>query len=206
MTDEFFKELQSNWRGQDVALGDALSRLRRQRWRPHLALGLELLATAATMGVGVWFASMAITLQSVLFGMSAGILLIAAPALAVAAWLARKDSLHWEDETADSVLVSGIRRADASLKVLRLGRVHLWLIAAFVAVLWTLELGGLIGARDFLVLYTLMCAATAAFYLPWLAWRERRVKRDRAVCEHLLGELQAGDRQDAARDDSKATS
>ena len=193
MTDEFLEELQSSWRGQQAGI-DVLSRLRRQRWRPHLALGFELLGTAVSMGVGVWFATMALELRSLLFGMSAGILLIAAPALAVAAWLARKDSLRWEDETPESVLVSGVRRADASLKVLRLGRVHLALIVAFVLILWVAELGGLISARDFLVLYTLVCAATVALYLPWIAWRVKRVGGERAACQQLLDELRAGDR------------
>ena len=121
-------------------------------------------------------------------------MLIAAPALAAAGWLARKDSLRWEEETPESVLVSGVRRADASLKVIRLGRVHLVVIAAFVVVLWASELGGLISARDFLVFYTLVCAAVAAFYLPWFAWREKRVNRERAECQRLLDDLRAGDR------------
>ena len=122
------------------------------------------------------------------------VLLIVAPALAVATWIARKDSLHWEEETPESVLISGLRRADASLKVIRLGRVHLAVIAAFVVVLWATELGGLISARDFLVFYSLVCAAAAAFYLPWFAWREKRVNQERAVCQRLLDDLRAGDR------------
>ena len=194
MNDEFLEELQTSWRGQDVALSDTLSRLRRQRWRPHLALGFELLATAVTMGVGLWFAWLAVPLKSLLFGVSAAILLIAAPALAVGAWLARKSTLRWEEETPETLLISGMRRADASLKVLRLGRVHLALIVAFVGVLWVLELGGLIGARSFLVIYTLICGATVALYLPWIAWREKRVNQERAVCRRLLDDLREGDR------------
>jgi hypothetical protein len=191
MTDEFLEELQLSWRSQDVALADVQAQLRRQRWRPHLALGFELLGAAVTMAVGVWFALGAAKLGSLLLAMSAGVLLIAAPALAVAAWVARKDTLRWEEETPESVLVSGLHRADASLKVLRLGRVHLAVIAAFVAVLWATELGGLISARSFLVLYTLVCAATAAFYLPWIAWREKRLNQERAVCQRLLDDLRA---------------
>jgi hypothetical protein len=194
MNDEFLEELQSSWRGQDVALADMKARLRRQRWRPHLALGYELLGTAAAMGVGVWFALLAVRLGSLLFAMSAAILLIAGPALAVGAWLARKDSLRWEEETPESVLVLGVRRAEASLRVIRLGRVHLVVIVAFVLVLWASELVGLISARDFLVLYSLICAATVVLYLPWLAWRERRVNQERAVCQRLLEDLRAGDR------------
>ena len=194
MADEFLEELQSSWRGQDVAFADVLARLRRQRWRPHLALGFELLGTVIAMGVGVWFALVAVQQDSLLLAMSAGIMLIAAPALAVATWIARKDSLQWEDETPESVLISGLRRADASLKVLWVGRVHLAVIAAFVAILWASELGGLINARDFLVFYTLVCAAMVAFYLPWFAWREKRVNRERAECQRLLEDLRAGDR------------
>jgi hypothetical protein len=193
MTDDFLAGLRSSWRSQDAELTDLLVRLRRQRWRPHLALALELLATAVTMGVGVWFATIALEQRSLLFGMSAGILLFAAPALAAMAWVARRDSLRWEEETPESVLVSGMRRAEASLKVLRLGRVHLGLIAAFVVALWAMELGGWIGARGFLVIYTLICAAIAAIYLPWLAWRRKRVERECAECRRLLEDLRAGD-------------
>jgi hypothetical protein len=193
MNDEFLQGLQSSWRGQDASLATMQARLRRQRWRPHLALGYELLGTVAVMGVGIWFALIAVRQGSLLFAMSAGVLLIAAPALALAAWLARKDSLRWEDETPESVLVLGVRRADASLKVLRLGRVHLAVIGAFVVILWVSELIGLIDARDFVVLYTLVCAATAAFYLPWLAWRQKRVIRERAMCQRLLDDLRDGE-------------
>ena len=194
MTDEFLEELQSSWRDQDVAFAEVHARLRRQRWRPHLALAFEILCTAIAMGVGVWFALVAVRETSLLLAMSAGILLIAAPALAAAGWLARKDSLRWEEETPESVLVSGLRRADATLKVIRLGRVHLVVIAAFVVVLWASELGGLISARDFLVFYTLVCAAVATFYLPWFAWRQKRVSQERAKCQRLLDDLRAGDR------------
>jgi len=194
MTDEFLEELQSSWRDQDVAFAEVHARLRRQRWRPHLALGFELLGTALAMGVGIWFALVAVRQSSLLLAMSAGVLLIAAPALAAATWLARKDSLRWEEETPESVLVSGLRRADASLGVIRLGRVHLALIGAFVLVLWASEWGGLISARDFLVFYTLVCTAAAAFYLPWFAWRQMRVNRERAECQRLLNDLREGDR------------
>jgi hypothetical protein len=193
MTDEFLDELQSTWRGQEVAYGDVHARLKRQRWKPHLALGYELLCAAVVIGVGIWFALTAIRQGSLLFAMSAGVLLIAAPALTVAAWLARKDSLRWEEETPESVLVLGVRRAEASLKVLRLGRVHLAVVGAFVAVLWASELIGLISARDFLVLYTLVCAAGAALYLPWLAWRQKRLNQELAVCQRLLDDLRDGE-------------
>lgn len=193
MADEFLEELQTNWRGQGAEFTEAHERLRRQRWWPHLALGYELAATVVVMGVGVWFALMAWKLDSLLFGMSAVILLLAAPALAVAAYLARKDSLRWEEETPESVLVAGVRRADASLRIVRLGRVHLAVIAAFVALLWACETAGLIHARDFLVLYTVVCAVTVACYLPWLAWREKRVRQERDTCQRLLREIAAGE-------------
>jgi hypothetical protein len=192
VTDEFLEELQASWRDQEVGFAAVHARLRRQRWRPHLALGIELIGTAVAMVVGLWFTLMAVRLESLLFAMSAGVLLIAAPALAVALWLARKDSLRWEEETPESVLIAGLRRADASLKVFRLGRVHLAVIGAFVLVLWASELGGLISARGFLVFYTLVCAASAASYLPWLAWRERRVNQEREQCQRLLDDLRAG--------------
>jgi hypothetical protein len=193
MADEFLDELQANWRGQDAAFTEVHARLRRQRWRPHLALGFELATTAVAMAVGVWFALTAWRHGSLLYGMSAAILLLASPVLAVATWLARKDSLRWEEETPESILVAAVRRADASLRVGRLVRVHLAVIAAFVVVLWACEVAGLIHARTFLVFYTAVCAVTAAGSLPWLAWREKRLYRERATCERLLTEITAGD-------------
>jgi hypothetical protein len=38
--------------------------------------------------------------------------LIAPPALAVTAWVARKHNLRWEEETPGSVLICGLRRVD----------------------------------------------------------------------------------------------
>ena len=56
--------------------------------------------------------------------------------------LARRQSLAWEDETPESILRIGIRRADATLRAIQIGRWHLALIAGFVVVLWLLADAG----------------------------------------------------------------
>jgi len=75
--------------------------------------------------------------------------------------------------------------------VLRLGRVHLSVIGAFVAALWATQFAGWIDAIDFLAIYTVICAVTVALYLPWISWRERRVTAERAECRRLLDDLRA---------------
>ena len=121
---------------------EVVRRLQRARWTPHLVLGLEVLGCCLALGVGVWFAWVAAhqTEHKLLFTLSAAVLLIAAPVLGVATALARRPSLAWDDETPESILRIGIRRAEASLQAMRVGRWHVAIIAGFVALLWALQL------------------------------------------------------------------
>jgi hypothetical protein len=191
MADEDLLKVREDWRRQDSAFAVVYSRLRRNRWRPHLALALEIVSSIVTLVTGLWFAWLAWNLSSLLFGLSAIVLLLATPAFALAAILIRKDTLRWDEETAEGVLTAGLRRANASLRAIRVGRWHVVVIAVFVAVLWVMEAMGLIAALRFLVFYTSVCAAILIPYLKWLAWRERRVRGEREACQRLLNELTA---------------
>src|SRR5687768_3634020 len=107
MADDFLQKLRGDWHRQDAGFAEVHARLRRTRWRPHWMLALELVSAAVALAVGVWFARVALELSSLLFAMSAAVLLLAVPALSVAAIVARRDSLRWDDETPAGVLRAG---------------------------------------------------------------------------------------------------
>lgn len=191
MSDEFLSRLQAQWRQQDATFVEIHEGIRRARWRPHIVLGIELVASAVGFGVGLWFAWVALAQRSLLFALSAAVMLVAVPAFAAAAFVARKSSLRWEEETPQSVLRVALRRADASLRVIRVGQWHSIVAAAFVALLWLLEWAELIQARRFLILYTALMTGALGAQFAWMRWRGDRVREQRAVCQRLLDELEA---------------
>jgi hypothetical protein len=138
--------------------------------------------------VGLWFAWVAVNNAEhrLLFALSAAILLIAVPVLGVATAMMRRSSLAWDDETPETILRIGIRRAEASLQVMRVGRWHIAIIAGFVAVLWLLQLLGLIDALGFLIFYTAVCAIVSLGSWIWMAWRIKAVSAERDACRRLL--------------------
>lgn len=195
MTDEMLRRMQQDWQSQEYDAGAVVQRLRRHRWMPHWILALELLGCAFALGTGVWFAWMAVQGQEhrLLLALSSLILVISAPVLGVASVLARRQSLAWEDETPESILRIGIRRADATLRAIQIGRWHLAVIAGFVMVLWILQALGFIAAVDFLVFYTLVCGAVSLGWWLWMRGRTRSAIAERDECSRLLTALQAGD-------------
>lgn len=192
MTDELVRELQRDWQSLDCDADEIVRRLRRNRWMPHLVLALEILGCVLALCVGLWFAWVAVNNSEhrLLFTLSAGILLIAVPVLGVATAMARRASLAWDAETPESILRIGVRRAEASLRVMRVGRWHIAIIASFVAVLWMLQLMGFIDAWAFLVFYTAVCAIVSLVSWFWMARRIRAVSAERDACARLLTTLQ----------------
>lgn len=191
MTDELIRSLKSDWQAQEYDVSHVLRRLRRARWAPHLVLALEVIGCCIALGVGIWFAWVAVNHagHKLLYTLSAAVLLIAAPVLGVATALARRPGLAWDDETPESILRIGIRRADASLQAMRVGRWHIAIIAGFVALLWALQWLRLIEAREFLVLYTSVCLVVSLGSWLWMAWRTRNLRAERDACVHLLADL-----------------
>jgi hypothetical protein len=194
MTDDFLLEAQANWRRQDAGFVDVQAHLRRTRLIPIAILVLELLGAAIGLAVGVWFAWVAAVSGELIFALSAIVMIGAMPPVAVATVLARRNSLRWEDETPDSVLRVGLRRAEATLAAIRISRWGVVVIVAFNAVLWAFQLAGLLDALDFLTLYSSASAATCIAGLLWLSWRQKRVVREHAACQRLLNDLQAAER------------
>jgi hypothetical protein len=192
MNDDFIRSLKSDWQSQDIDAGKVLRRLRRSRWVPHIVLGAEVLVLTLSFLVGLWFAWAAVHHEqhNLLFAVSAGVLLLTAPALGVASVMARRRSLAWDVETPASLLSVGIRRAESSLRAIRIGRWHIAIIAVFVVTLWILEASGVIQAIDFLTIYTVICVALSVVSWLWMVWRERRVRSEHAACARLLETLQ----------------
>jgi hypothetical protein len=192
MNDDFLRRLQADWQSRDNDADQVLRRLHRHRWTPHIVLGGEILVCALAFLVGLGFAWIAMhdEQHKLLFALSAAVLLLAAPALCVAAVMARRPSLAWDVETPESLLKVGMRRAESSLRAIRIGRWHVAIIAAFVLTLWIVEALGFIHAIDFLISYTTVCLVVSVASWLWMRWRENRVRSEHAACIRLLAALQ----------------
>ena len=191
MTDELLRSLQRDWQSQEYDASHVVGRLRRARWTPHFVFALEVLGCCIALGVGAWFAWVAAhqSEHRLLLALSAAVLLVAVPVLGVATALARRSSLAWDDETPESILRIGIRRADASLRAMRVGRWHVAVVAGFVVLLGALQLLKLIDAREFLVVYSSVCLVVSVGCWIWIAWRVRAVRAERDACIRLLATL-----------------
>jgi MFS family permease len=144
----------------------------------HFALAWAVGAVVA----GIWCAFLAWQLASPWRGMLAVTLLLSAPMLAVAVFLARPRG------PSDGDLLADIHRADKSLRAVRLARAHLGVAGSYVFVLWFCQLTGYMSLREFLVFYTVAFVLAAASFLPWLQSSERQLLDERAECRRLLGE------------------
>ena len=165
------------------------------RWRRNLVSwgwDLALLTSIAAIVAGVWLAFLCWKLSSPLSGLFAVLLVLAGPAMAVAVVVVRPDAPGEPGEPPESVLVDRIHRAEAALKIVRLGRAHIGVIGSYVVILWICETSGMVSLEGLLVFMTFACAISAVAYLPWLAARERRLYEERAELRRQLGELEAG--------------
>ena len=193
MADEDLLTLRAEWRRQDATFKDVYARLRRSRWQPHALFALELAGAMLSLAIGLWFAIVAVRLGSLLFALSATVMLLAMPVFVVGTVLARKHSLRWDEETPEGMLGVALRRADASLQAIRVGRWQVTIIVSFVAILWATQVIGLIDVVGFLVFYSAVSAATIIPYVLWLGRREQRLLAERAVCRRLLEDLAASE-------------
>lgn len=189
MNDPFFESIRDDWH----AAGDSvvLHRLRRHRWTPHLMLALEMSGCVIALLIGLWFAWVALHVESnaLLFGLSAAVLLLASPLFGIAIFVTRRPSLRWDEATPETLLETGIRRTDASLRAILLGRMHIGVIAGFVTVLWMAEALQFIHARSFLIFYSLVSVIACAVQLIWFRTSARRLRKERDTCTRLLAEL-----------------
>lgn len=196
MIDEQWAALRAGWRRQDTDSAAIYARLRRERWRPHVVLALELLGALLTLVVGGWYAWAAVKQQSLLLALSALVLLLSMPAFALGTLRARRGSLRWEEETPEAMLAVALRRTEASLRAIGVGRWQIAILVVFVAVLWTTQALGYIDALGFLVYYTVITFGAAIPYGVWLGGRQRRLLAEQAACRRMLQELSEAQRAD----------
>lgn len=198
MNDDFLRRLQADWQSQPDHADPVLRRLRRNRWTPHWVLAAEILLCVLAFVAGVWFAWSAWHDEQhrVLLALSSAVLLLVAPALGIASVKARRPGLAWDIETPESLLKVGMRRAESSLRAIRIGRWHVAIIAAFVILLWIAQALGFIHAVDFLVLYTTLCLGVCLVSWFWMRWREARARSEHESCVRLLAALQVDPGQD----------
>lgn len=191
MSDDFLRQARTAWQAEHTDVGEMLRKLRRKRWAVHRALTVEWIGGAAAFMVGVFFFAMSVWTHQLLFILSAVVLLVGMPLSMSANLQAHRTGLRWEDETPEGVVATVLRRAETSLKTIRIGRWGVLAIGAFVAVLWIAQAAGLIRAASFLKLYTAAAFITCAPYLLYLHRRERRALGERAACQRMLDELVA---------------
>jgi hypothetical protein len=90
-----------------------------------------------------------------------------------------------------AVVFDHLHRAERSLRVLRLGRGLLSLICSAVVLFWVVEGFQMVDMMALLIPSTILCFATACFYLPWLASREPGLRAQHAAAQRRLKELKA---------------
>ena len=190
MSDDFLSQAQAAWRAEPVDIAAMHQRLRRTRWAAHAVLAAELIGGCVAFGVGLVFFAVALRAHDLLFPLSAVMLLAGMPLTMSAALRIRRPSLKWEDATPRDVVVTALRRVDATLQMVRVSRWGVGAIAAFVATLWLAQAIGAVNAAWFLRIYTLAALAICAPYWLYLRHRERRAGHERDVCMRLLAELE----------------
>ena len=158
----------------------------------RLGWDLALALAIGAMFTGLWLAFLAWQLASPLFALLAVLLVLAAPAFAIAILVARPGAPAIAGEPPQNALVDGVHRADALLRILALGRAHVWVITSDMVIMWICEISGMVSLKNLLVFMTLACIVTIVGYLPWLAKCEQRLYDERAELQRRLGELEAG--------------
>lgn len=188
MNDEFLRSLKGEWQSQHADVDASLARLRARRWVPHIQLAVEVVLTLAATLVGVSFAFRAMSAHSnrLLFALSAAVMLLIVPIACFIGARLRRRSLHWDDQTPEALLETGLRRAKVSLRVLQLSRWNSVILVGFVTILWIVQWLGWIQAHDFLVLYTSLCFAISVLTWVWTVWSRKRWQREAASYKRLL--------------------
>lgn len=192
MTDPFLQDLQRDWHRQEAGIADLMRRMRRARYVPHLLLAIEILGGLVGLAGGLFILVAAIRTGEALFYLAAPVLLVGTPLLAIASLRARRGSLRWEDETAESVLRTALARAEGSERAIQVGRWSVYTLAGFVVALWVALACRIIGHAGFVVGYSVACAAALAAAWAWLEFRTRRVRRELAGCRAALAEFEGG--------------
>jgi len=152
---------------------------------------IALIVAASAMAAGAWLGYQAWSLDSFRHGATAVVLLLAAPALAVAAVLSRNVAGTADEGSSPFELMERLQRLDQSLRAVQLARAHIYVGASYAVVLGICEATGLIASRELVLFYGAAIVIAAAGYLPWTSRQEARLREERATCRQLLGERKA---------------
>lgn len=190
MTDDFLRDAQAQWRATPGQVTVLHARLRRTRWVPHLLLSIEVAGALVAFLVGLFYVAEALRTREFLFILSAVALLSGMPLAIDASIRIRRDSLRWEEETPDSIVSTALRRAEASLKIVRLGRLGIAAIVGFTLLLWLAQAIGLVNPPEFLLIYTGGAGVVCLLYHWHLRRHERKMRDEQVSCQRLLAELE----------------
>lgn len=151
-----------------------------------VALGMAV----AVLLSGVSLAFLAWQHRSTQLALSALLVVLAAPALAVAAVLLRIGR-QVELRATAAALIDALDAMDTGLRVIRMARAHAWVMVSYAVVLWVCQAGRLIDAREFVSGFTLMIIIALCAYLPWLSRQERRALERLDAGRHRLREARS---------------
>jgi hypothetical protein len=132
-----------------------------------------LFVAAAAMAAGLLLAYLAWQRSSLPLAQACLLLLFAAPAFAVAAVLARNRQLEPALAAPPHAFVDALSRAEFALRLIKVARAHVCVLAVHALVMWICQAGGLIDAPHWVAGYLVIVAVSLAGYLPWLGRRER---------------------------------
>jgi MFS family permease len=188
--DDFLEGLRDDWRRAPVDLSQirALT-TRRQLWVGLLNL-LSLAGALVAPALGLWFVWRAIALQDAIAAIGALALFVAAPALWLEYVEGRRTRKMRYDDTPRGVLLQA-RQQLAFSRRMQLGcRMCAIILGTGAAALLLLGLIDAGSARRAFVTASAW-GVTAAGTWMWGVWRRRRIERESAQCEALLGDLDA---------------
>ena len=150
------------------------------------------IVAALLMAAGAWFGYLGWTLDSYACSVTAVLLLFGAPALALAAILARNPADAPDEHTSAFALMERLQRLDLSLRAVQLARAHVYVGASYAVVLGVCQATRLIDSREFVLFYAAAMLVAAAAYLPWCQRQERHLHSQRALHRRLMGDRKAG--------------
>jgi hypothetical protein len=153
-----------------------------------------LMLCGAAAAAGIVCAYLASTRASLPLGVTAVVLLLAAPPVAVVGLLARNSTPWPPDLIRVDRLIDGMHHADSTLRMIRMTRAHVGVAAASAFLAWACEGLELTDFRTFALCLTVLVAIAAAGYLPWLARQEQLVQQQRMVLRRQLDAISTAEK------------
>jgi hypothetical protein len=154
---------------------------------PSLLIGAALGAAVAgaVLAVAAWQA------HSMSLGLCGAALLLACPALAVAASPMNFGPVVAVDDILHPATTDRLHQTDRFLLAVRGTRAVALMGLSYAIVLWICQITGMFGARRFVAYYSLLSIAAVAIYFPWLSRPERTALAVRAELLHRLREFRS---------------